>query len=108
MVPITQVPAFVRDLVFEWRNVRTADLLFTHRTDAIFTAVILIGLSAADEVAVARFLRGEIRFDEIASYLRRGAALGSAQRAPASPDFGEILGVDRAVRTALDAAPALA
>jgi len=68
----------------------------------------MIGLSAADEVAVARFLRGEVRFDEIASYLRRGAALGSAQRAPASPDLGEILGVDRAVRTALEAAPALA
>jgi 1-deoxy-D-xylulose 5-phosphate reductoisomerase len=68
----------------------------------------MIGLSAADEVAVARFLRGEIRFDEIASYLRRGASLGAAQRAPASPDLGEILGVDRAVRTALEAAPALA
>jgi 1-deoxy-D-xylulose-5-phosphate reductoisomerase len=68
----------------------------------------MIGLSAADEVAVARFLRGEIRFDEIASYLRRGAALGSAQRAPASPDLGEILRVDRAVRAALAAAPALA
>jgi 1-deoxy-D-xylulose-5-phosphate reductoisomerase len=68
----------------------------------------MIGLSAADEVAVARFLRGEIRFDEIASYLRRGASLGAAQRAPASPDLGEILGVDRAVRAALAAAPALA
>ena len=68
----------------------------------------MIGLSAADEVAVARFLRGEIRFDEIASYLRRGASLGAAQRAPAAPDLGEILGVDRAVRTALEAAPALA
>ena len=68
----------------------------------------MIGLSAADEVAVARFLRGEIRFDEIASYLRRGASLGAAQRAPASPDLGEILGVDRTVRTALEAAPALA
>src|SRR5207247_6828703 len=68
----------------------------------------MIGLSAADEVAVARFLRSEVRFDEIASYLRRGAALGSAQRAPASPDLGEILGVDRAVRTALAAAPAMA
>ena len=56
----------------------------------------MIGLSAADELAVARFLRGEIRFDEIASYLRRGASLGAAQRAPAAPDLGEILGVDRA------------
>ena len=68
----------------------------------------MIGLSAADEVAVARFLRGEIRFDEIAPYLRRGASLGAARRASASPDLDEILAVDRAVRTALEAAPALA
>ena len=47
MVPITQVPAVVRDVVFEWRNARAADLLFTHRTDAIIAAVILIGLSIA-------------------------------------------------------------
>ena len=47
MVPITQVPAVVRDVVFEWRNARAADLLFTHRTDAIIASVILIGLSIA-------------------------------------------------------------
>ncbi|HKY51596.1 MAG TPA: 1-deoxy-D-xylulose-5-phosphate reductoisomerase [Candidatus Limnocylindria bacterium] len=68
----------------------------------------MIGLSAADELAVARFLRNEIGFGEIASYLRRGAALGPAQRAPAAPDLGEILGIDRAVRAALETAPALA
>jgi Ca-activated chloride channel family protein len=38
----------------EWRNARAADLLFTHRDDAIIAAVILIGLSAA--VLVARAL----------------------------------------------------
>ena len=54
MVPITQVPAVVRETVFEWRNTRAADLLFTHRTDAIIAAVILIGLSIA--VLVARAL----------------------------------------------------
>jgi Ca-activated chloride channel family protein len=54
VVPITQVPAVVRDVVFEWRNARTADLLFTHRTDAIIAAVILIGLSMA--VLVGRAL----------------------------------------------------
>src|SRR5262249_54561022 len=54
VVPITQVPAVVRDTVFEWRNTRAADLLFTHRTDAILAAVILIGLSIA--VLVARAL----------------------------------------------------
>jgi Ca-activated chloride channel family protein len=41
------VPAVVRDVVFEWRNARAADLLFTHRTDAILATVILIGLSIA-------------------------------------------------------------
>jgi Ca-activated chloride channel family protein len=41
-------------VVFEWRNARTADLLFTHRTDAIIAAVILIGLSIA--VLVGRAL----------------------------------------------------
>jgi Ca-activated chloride channel family protein len=54
VVPITQVPAVVRDAVFEWRNARAADLLFTHRTDAIIAAVILIGLSFA--VLVGRAL----------------------------------------------------
>ena len=47
MVPITQVPAIIRETIFEWRNARAADLLFTHRSDAIIAAVILIGLSAA-------------------------------------------------------------
>jgi hypothetical protein len=54
VVPITQLPAVVRDVVFEWRNTRAADLLFTHRTDAIMAAVILIGLSIA--VLVGRAL----------------------------------------------------
>src|SRR5262249_43319370 len=45
--PISQGPAVVRDPVFEWRNARAADLLFTHRTDAILAAVVLIGLSIA-------------------------------------------------------------
>ena len=54
MVPITQVPASLRDVLFEWRNSRAADLLFTHRTDAIIAAVILIGLAMA--VLVGRAL----------------------------------------------------
>ena len=53
MVPITQVPAVVREVVFEWRNTRAADLLFTHRTDAIIAAVILIGLSIAESSSTA-------------------------------------------------------
>ena len=45
MVPITQVPAVVRDTIFEWRNARAADLLFTHRDDSIIAMVVLIGLA---------------------------------------------------------------
>ena len=47
MVPITQLPAVVREAVLDWRNVRAADLLFTHRNDAILAVVVLIGLCAA-------------------------------------------------------------
>jgi 1-deoxy-D-xylulose 5-phosphate reductoisomerase len=65
----------------------------------------MIGLSAADEVAVARFLRGEIHFGEIAAYLRRGASLGTAQHTSKSPALAEILRIDRAVRAALGTAP---
>src|SRR5256884_195398 len=39
----------------------------------------MIGVSAADEVAVERFLRGEIPFTDIASVLRRGAEVGARQ-----------------------------
>lgn len=45
MVPITRVPAIVRDTFDEWRNLRAANLLFTHRDVAILAAVLLIGLS---------------------------------------------------------------
>jgi hypothetical protein len=47
VVSITQVPALLREGWYEWRNVRTADLLFTHRSDAIIAAVVLIGLCGA-------------------------------------------------------------
>jgi hypothetical protein len=46
VVPITQLPAVVRETIIDWRNVRAADLLFTHRNDAIIAAVVLIGLCA--------------------------------------------------------------
>ncbi|HEX3645531.1 MAG TPA: VWA domain-containing protein, partial [Vicinamibacterales bacterium] len=47
MVPITQLPAIVRDVIFEWRNARTQDLLFTHRDDSIIAMVVLVGLAMA-------------------------------------------------------------
>ena len=48
MVPITQVPAVIRDVIFEWRNARAVDLLFTHRDDSIIAMVVLIGLAMAE------------------------------------------------------------
>jgi hypothetical protein len=53
VVSITQVPALLRDGLNQWRNVRAADLLFTHRSDAIIAVVVLIGLCAAMLVARA-------------------------------------------------------
>ena len=64
----------------------------------------MIGLSAADEIAVERFLRGEIGWNDIAPMLRRGASLGAAAHAHA-PDLREILQIDRSVREALAAQP---
>ena len=47
MVPITAVPASIRDTVFEWRNTRIADLLFAHRDAAVLTLVLLVGITLA-------------------------------------------------------------
>ena len=44
MVPLTEVPTALRDVVMEWRNTRAANLLFTHRETAILAIVALIGL----------------------------------------------------------------
>jgi hypothetical protein len=44
VVPLTQVPAALRETVMEWRNTRAASLLFTHRDTAILAVVALIGL----------------------------------------------------------------
>ena len=60
----------------------------------------MVGLSAADEVAVEHFRAGAIGFSDIHTYLRRGAALG----ARAGGDTGTIegiLAIDAAVRRAL-------
>ena len=67
----------------------------------------MIGLVAADEVAVERFLHKEIRFDEIAVYLHRGAALGRAHARTAAPSLAEIRHIDAEVRGALREEPVL-
>jgi len=47
VVPVSAVPGIVRDTLAEWRNTRTADLLFTHRDTAVLTLVGIIGLCVA-------------------------------------------------------------
>ena len=66
----------------------------------------LIGVSAADEVAVERFLAGAIPFSAIAGLLRRGVQLASASPGRAAPALAEISAIDRAVRIALADEPA--
>ena len=60
----------------------------------------MVGLSAADEVAVARFLAGEIKFTDIAGLLRRGAELGHG----AAAALDDILRIDASVRHELQPA----
>ena len=64
----------------------------------------MVGLSAADEVAVARFLAGEIKFTDIPALLRRGAEL----RAGAAPTLDDIMRIDASVRHELQLAEARA
>jgi 1-deoxy-D-xylulose-5-phosphate reductoisomerase len=62
----------------------------------------MVGLSAADEIAVARFLAGEIKFTEIAGLLRRGAELGAGK----APRLDDIVRVDAKVKRELHSMPA--
>ncbi len=66
----------------------------------------MVGLSAADEVAVQRFLDGEIKFTEIAGLLRRGAELGLG--AGPTPSLETIYAIDARVRRELQPAEARA
>jgi 1-deoxy-D-xylulose-5-phosphate reductoisomerase len=68
----------------------------------------MIGLSAADEIAVERFLRGDLPFTDIAPLLRRGAEIGARQAHTAAPELDEIIAIDAAVRAALETAAAVA
>jgi Ca-activated chloride channel homolog len=47
VVPISAVPAAIQRTVLDWRNLRAADLLFTHRDDAVLAFVVLIGTALA-------------------------------------------------------------
>jgi 1-deoxy-D-xylulose-5-phosphate reductoisomerase len=68
----------------------------------------MVGLSAADELAVERFLHGDIAFTDIASLLRRGAELGARAKRSREPDLDEIVAIDAAVRASLATPAAVA
>ena len=61
----------------------------------------MIGISAADEIAVERFLRGDIPFTDISALLRRGAEVGAAAHAGPEPDLEEVIAIDASVRSVL-------
>src|SRR5256885_727348 len=57
----------------------------------------MVGLSAADELAVERFLHGDIAFTDIASLLRRGAELGARARGSPEPDLDGVIAIEAVV-----------
>jgi len=61
----------------------------------------MVGLSAADELAVERFLHGDIAFTDIAPLLRRGAEIGARTKRSREPDLDEVIAIDAAVRVSL-------
>ncbi|MDE3113145.1 MAG: 1-deoxy-D-xylulose-5-phosphate reductoisomerase [Chloroflexota bacterium] len=68
----------------------------------------VVGASAADEIAVERFLDGDVPFDGIVGLLREG--IEAALRTPPRPEpsLVDIEAIDSAVRGALAAAPTAA
>ena len=60
----------------------------------------IAGVSAADEVAVERFLAGEVGFAEIPRLLRRGAEIGAGGRGSVTT-LSDIAAIDAEVRRAL-------
>ena len=68
----------------------------------------MVGLSAADELAVERFLRGDIPFTDIAALLRRGADLGARAKQSREPELDEIIAIDASVRASLGTPAAVA
>lgn len=63
----------------------------------------MVGLSAADELAVERFLGGALPFDRIADLLRRGADEGARLAGSRTPALEEVLAIDAGVRRVLSA-----
>lgn len=67
-------------------------------------AAAAIAVNAADEVAVERFLRGEIRFTDIARQLERGMDVATRSGVGAAPPLDAILALDAEVRRELGTA----
>jgi 1-deoxy-D-xylulose-5-phosphate reductoisomerase len=65
----------------------------------------MIGISAADEIAVERFLRGDIPFTDIAPLLRRGAEIGASAHTGPEPELDEVITIDASVRSVFGASP---
>ena len=61
----------------------------------------MVGLSAADELAVDRFLGGGLAFTAIRDVLARGAEEGSRLARSPLPELDEIMAIDAGVRRAL-------
>ena len=74
---------------------------------ALQGAAATIAVNAADEIAVERFLHGDLTFTAIAGVLDRALGIASRSSLGATPDLATILGFDREVRREL-AAKALA
>jgi 1-deoxy-D-xylulose-5-phosphate reductoisomerase len=66
-------------------------------------AAATVAVNAADEVAVERFLRGDLPFSGIAGVLERGLALADRASLGATPDLAAILAFDAEVRDELRA-----
>src|SRR5207237_1713203 len=58
----------------------------------------MVGLSAADELAVERFLHGDIAFTDIAPLLRRGAEIGARTKRSREPALAEVIEINAGVR----------
>jgi 1-deoxy-D-xylulose-5-phosphate reductoisomerase len=68
----------------------------------------MAGVSAADELAVERFLDGDIPFTDIAPLLRRGAEIGARMSTAEEPELEAVVAIDAEVRRTLAAPAAVA
>jgi Ca-activated chloride channel homolog len=87
VVPLSDVPGTLRRTVIDWRNLQAADLLFTHRSEAIFAfvglAAVAVGLLLVRAMAGRRAGRTQVALPAVldwggaswASVVRHGTLL---------------------------------